>query len=91
MEQGSQPVTHFLLNITEVHEVSTIQRQISLSDEAVVESVSAVSDGQLEVVLVIRGLEKSQYYSFRVAAVSSVGVGGFSDPSDPAVLGQHQS
>ena len=89
--RGSRPITHFILNITEVVSIGNgpqNQVVISVDDPRYVESIEEVGDEELKVVLVVRRLKMLQQYTFQVAAVSSVGVGEFSDNTDPMSLSE---
>lgn len=91
VQDGSQPISHFLLNITQMlgsGGVSTIQTLIAINDALYVNSVEALSEGEKQVVLVVGGLNQLTHYTFQVAAVSEVGEGEFSEPSKPSALGK---
>lgn len=89
---GSRPVTHFLLNTTQLlgnGGSSKIQQEIAVDDSLYVDSVLALEEeGEWQVVLVVGGLQQLTYYSFQVAAVSAVGEGEYSAPSKPSALGK---
>lgn len=67
---------------------ATTQNEIAIDDPLYVESVVVLSEGEKQVVLVVRGLQQLTYYTFQVAAISSAGEGEFSDPSQPSTLGK---
>ena len=91
VQDGSSPITSFLLNITELVArggSATFQQLIDIDDVSRVESVLVSSDGDKEVVLVVGGLQQLTHYTFQVSAVSAAGEGEFSDPSSPMALGK---
>ncbi len=94
VEQGSYPITDFLLNTTRVlsdGESSTSQTLVAVDDPLYVEAVVEVGEGEWEVVMVLAELQQLQLYTFQVAAVSAVGPGEFSESSIPTALGKANS
>lgn len=90
VQEGSRPITGFLLNTTKLDgggRDSTTQMLIDVDD---VDSLVELIGGEKEVLLVIGGLEQYRYFTFQVAAISIVGEGEFSEPSSPTALGQLQ-
>ena len=87
VEEGSSPITDFLLNTTQFLSSgnSTTQEVIGINDAA---SVVGLSGGEKKVVLVVGGLHQLNYYAFQVAAVSVAGMGVFSGSSIPTTLGK---
>ena len=93
--EGSYPITHFLLNTTSLtaSNISSLpsQKMIAIDDQLYVESLHR-EDGmekKLRVQLVILDLRSSTSYSFQVAAISAVGVGEFSEATEPTQLGMY--
>lgn len=88
--EGSQPITHFLLNTTSSSSNSLpSQKMIATDDQLYVESLEREdgAEGKVTVELVVIDLEPFTSYSFQVAAVSGVGVGEFSEATKPTQLG----
>ena len=91
VEQGSYPITEFLLNTTKLlsdGESSTSQTPVAMDNPLYIDAVVEVGEGEWEVVMVLTELQQLQLYTFQVAAVSVVGPGNFSEPSNPAALGE---
>lgn len=91
VEEGSYPITAFLLNITRLGSSgtsSTTQIRIDVTDLLYVDSFVELGEGEKKVVLVVPDLQQLHHYTFQVAAESAVGVGEFSEPSNPTTLGQ---
>lgn len=89
-EDGSRPITSFLLNTTRISAggPATTQNLVAIDNALYVESVVALQEGGKRVVLVVGGLQQLTYYTFQVAAISSAGEGEFSEPSEPSTLGK---
>ncbi len=82
--EGSATVSHFLLNTTVNEALDKFQKNISRDDQ---EQVSATSEGgMLHVKLLVLDLQPFTKYSFEVAAVSDIGAGEYSLPTDSAQL-----
>ena len=91
VEQGSYPITDFLLNTTRLLSdggSSTSQTLVAVDNSLYVEAVVELGGGQWEVVMVLVQLQQLQLYTFQVAAISDVGPGEFSEPSKPTTLGK---
>lgn len=88
VEEGSQFITHFLINITETgNSDPPTQITVALGNSTSVSSREEIIDSErglligYAVVLTVTGLEMTREYMFQVAAVSGLGVGEFSDPT----------
>lgn len=83
---GSEPITYFLLDITE-NTIYSGQLSLSVdSDNVKPSTTSGTSSGAFE--LVITNLSSSYTYSFRVAAGGQLGRGEFSEYSDSVEIGK---
>ena len=88
VEEGSQSITYFLINITNAGSSETpTQLTVTLNDSTLVSSREEIVDSETglligyTVVLTLTELEKQGEFMFQVAAVSGLGVGDFSDPA----------
>ena len=93
MEFGTEPITHFLLNITGTKSETEVQKRFPIDAVKYVDSLEDVvsSEGTVvgyQVEVVVTGLEEREVYHFEVAAESGIGVGEFSEPSENAKLGE---
>ena len=92
VEFGTEPITHFLLNITGTKSGAELQKRFPISAVKYIDSLkSIICEGVVigyEVEMVVTGLKEREMYQFEVAAESSIGVGKFSEPSDNAKLGE---
>ena len=93
VESGTQPITHFLLNITVTKSGAELQKRFPIDEIKYIDSLKDVvnPEGDLigyDVEMVVTGLKEREVYQFEVAAESSIGVGEFSEPSDNARLGE---
>lgn len=93
MEFGTEPITHFLLNITGTIYGTEIQKRFPISAVKYIDSLEDIVDYRGDVIgynveFVVTGLKERELYQFEVAAESSVGVGEFSEPSENAKLGE---
>ena len=88
MEFGSQPITHFLVNITQSNSRTESQKRFSLDETKYIESLNSegVTTGY-DVEIVITGLKERVAYEFEVATEFLIGVGEFSDSSESTKLG----
>ena len=88
---GSAPVQFILINVSELQSGQSQLVNVSLNDSSVVQS-SNITTTSLGISLVIAegsGLVvHSRPYVFSVAAGNSIGVGHFSEQSEPASLGE---
>ena len=83
---GSEPITYFLVDVTEN---TVYSRQLNLSidsDNMELEETSGTSSGVFE--LVIKDLLITHIYSFSVAAGGQLGRGKFSEYSDNVEVGK---
>jgi hypothetical protein len=93
VEFGTEPITHFLLNITGTKAETEVQKRFPVDAVKYVDSLEDIvsSEGIVigyRVEMVLTGLKEREVYQFEVAAESSIGVGEFSEPSDNAKLGE---
>ena len=92
MEVGSQPITHLILCTKKEGESTPMFTKIAVSDPLYVDSIEEFEEGkELKVTLVVSGLQSEQKYTFKVAAISSVGLSKFSHPTDPVNLGEYNT
>ena len=83
---GSEPITYFLVDVTE-NMVYSGQLNLSIdSDNVEADATSGVSSGIFE--LVIKDLSTTHIYSFSVAAGGQLGHGEFSEYSDDVEVGK---
>ena len=93
VEFGSQPITRFLVNITQSNSRTESQKQFSLDETKYIESLIEMLNSEgvttgYDVEIVVTGLKERVAYEFEVAAESSIGVGEFSDSSESTKLGK---
>ena len=94
VEFGSQPITHFYLNVTQSDSGSELQKTFSIEERKYVESLTEKTDEATgvtigyDVVMFVTGLSERERYEFEVAAESSIGMGEFSEPSESTRLGE---
>ena len=94
VEFGSQPITHFYLNVTQSDSGSELQKTFSIEERKYVESLTEKTDEATgvtigyDVVMFVTGLSEREKYEFEVAAESSIGMGEFSEPSESTRLGE---
>ena len=93
MEFGTEPITHFLLNITEAKSGAEVQKRFPVDAVKYIDSLEDIINSEgivigYQVAMVVTGLKEREMYQFEVAAESSIGLGEFSEPSDSAKLGE---
>ena len=93
VEFGTQPITYFLLNVTQSETGSELQKRFGLDERKYIDSLTEKRDHQgvvigYTVAMFVTGLRERTMYEFEVAAASSIGVGEFSEPSEGTRLGE---
>ena len=92
VEFGTEPITHFLLNITGTKAETEVQKRFPVDAVKYIDSLEDISsEGSVigyQVEIVVTGLKEREVYQFEVAAESSIGAGEFSEPSDSTKLGE---
>lgn len=93
VEFGTEPITHFLLNITGTKAGTEVQKRFLVDAVKYIDSLEDIvsSEGSVigyQVEIVVTGLEEREVYQFEVAAESSIGAGEFSEPSENVKLGE---
>ena len=93
VEFGTQPITYFLLNVTQSETGSELQKRFGLDETKYIDSLTEKRDSLGSVMgyaveMFVTGLKERTVYEFEVAAASSVGVGEFSEPSEGVRLGE---
>jgi len=87
--EGSESVTHFLLNTTTNRDRDPYQKVIARGNLKLLD-VTKLDHEKLVVKLMVSELHPFIRYTFQVAAVSEVGEGEFSSVSSPAHLSESQ-
>lgn len=93
VEFGTQPITYFLLNVTQTKTGNELQKRFGLDEKKYIDSLTEEIDSLGVVVgytveMFVTGLKERTVYEFEVAAGSAIGVGEFSEPSDGTRLGK---
>ena len=93
VEFGTEPITHFLLNITGTISETEMQKRFPISAIKYIDSLEDIVDYRGDVIgynveIVVTGLKLRELYQFEVAAESSIGVGEFSEPLKNILLGE---